>query len=741
MKKALIVLLILTDALHALSQDAQIRKLQQQLREHPQADTFRVNRLNQLSLLSVSPGMIDTLSAEALAISEKTSYEMGRGYALTGRARVVLQKGDKGGSLAISQQVVDIASKNNDHALLAYALLNVARAKQQTTENKQALAYALQAEASAQKTPDRALIANCQRTISSIYENSLSDYPRAMEWILKAEKTAEDAGSLNDMALAWSQMGALYTSLGDQPNSLSTYKKAFDANKKIGNAGLQSNLLNHIGERYRLLGKYPEALKAYQEGLSHQRAPYTIELNESNMADVYVRMNNLPLAFKYAFKSLYGAQKIGDVEGTAWIYGILGRAYLRLGKADSALYYGKKGLDAAKQTSTLEFMRDNCGVLTGAYAALGDFSNAYKYHTLYISYRDSMNNAEVSNRATLLKYNYDLAKKQAQITALNQEKKMQYYFLLGSLGVLTLIATIGIILFKSNRQKHKANMLLSKQKKVIEEQRDQTNRALNDLQLTQNQLVQREKMASLGELTAGIAHEIQNPLNFVNNFSEVTVELTSDLRAELKAGNSKEAIALADDIEQNLKKIHHHGRRADFIVKGMLQHSRSSTGERQLTDINVLADEFLKLSYHGLRAKDKAFNAEMVTDFDQSLSKVNVVPQDMGRVLLNLFNNAFYAVNQKKKTGEASYKPEVSVNTLRENGHAVIRVKDNGNGIPEPIKGKIMQPFFTTKPTGEGTGLGLSLSYDIVVKEHGGKIDVITKDGEFTEFIVTLPVN
>jgi two-component system, NtrC family, sensor kinase len=739
MKKALVFLLALFCAFEASAQDAEIRKLQRQLRDHPQADTSRVNRLNQLSLLSVSPGMVDTLSAEALAISQKTSYEIGRGYALIGRAKVILLKGDKAGSVAISQQAAEIARKNGDQVLLTYALMNLARAKQQTTENKQALAYALQAEASAQKTGNKILLAICQRSIASFYENSLSDHPRAMEWILRSEKTAEEANSLNDLAQAWSELAALYTALGDQASSLVYYKKAFEANKKIGNSALQSNLLNHIGERYRLLGKYPEALKAYQQGLTGVTAPYTIELNESNMADVYVRMNNLPMAFKYAFKSLHSAQKIGDIEGTAWIYGILGRAYLKLGKPDSALYYAKQGLFAAVQTGTLEFMRDNSGVLTGAYAATGDFSNAYKYHTLYISYRDSMNNAEVSNRATLLTYNYDLAKKQAQITALNQEKKMQYYFLLGSLGVLTLIATIGIILFKSNRQKHKANILLSKQKQLIEEQRDQTNKALNELQLTQRQLVQREKMASLGELTAGIAHEIQNPLNFVNNFSEVTVELSGDLKEEIKAGNSQEALAIAGDIEQNLKKIHHHGQRADFIVKGMLQHSRSSTGERQLTDINVLADEFFKLSYHGLRAKDKAFNAEMVTDFDQSLPKINVVPQDMGRVLLNLFNNAFYAVNQKKKTAGASYKPEVMVNTLRENGYIVVRVKDNGNGIPENIKDKIMQPFFTTKPAGEGTGLGLSLSYDIIVKEHGGKIDVITKDGEYTEFIVTLP--
>jgi len=200
-------------------------------------------------------------------------------------------------------------------------------------------------------------------------------------------------------------------------------------------------------------------------------------------------------------------------------------------------------------------------------------------------------------------------------------------------------------------------------------------------------------------------------------------------------------MAIATDLTQNLEKINHHGKRADFIVKGMLQHSRTGTGEKQLTNINVLADEFLRLSYHGLRAKDKNFNAELVTNFDESLPKVNVAQQDIGRVLLNLFNNAFYAVNQKQKTAGADYKPEVAVSTSIEKNNLVIKVKDNGSGIPDVIKDKIMQPFFTTKPTGEGTGLGLSLSYDIVVKGHGGTISVNTKENEFTEFTVSLPID
>ena len=287
------------------------------------------------------------------------------------------------------------------------------------------------------------------------------------------------------------------------------------------------------------------------------------------------------------------------------------------------------------------------------------------------------------------------------------------------------------------------SQMINEQKLVLErtvnERTAELKRSIAQLKNTQAQLIQSEKMASMGELTAGIAHEIQNPLNFVTNFSETGAEITNELKEILNKSDNSEAIALADELEDTLNKIRHHGKRADNIVRGMLQHSRTSTGERQPTDINMLADEFLRLSYHGLRARDKAFNANYETRFAPDLPKVKVIPQEMGRVLLNLFNNAFYAVYQKQKTADASYKPAVIVSTTMELHELVIRVHDNGTGMPEHVKAKIMQPFFTTKPTGEGTGLGLSITYDMIVKGYGGTIDVLTKEGEFTEFIIKLP--
>jgi signal transduction histidine kinase len=299
---------------------------------------------------------------------------------------------------------------------------------------------------------------------------------------------------------------------------------------------------------------------------------------------------------------------------------------------------------------------------------------------------------------------------------------------------------IAVILYRNNRQKQKANTYLEK--------------TLKELKSTQAQLIQSEKMASLGELTAGIAHEIQNPLNFVNNFSEINAELSEEILEAIEKGDLEEARALATDMKANQEKIREHGKRADSIVKGMLQHSRSSAGAKEPTNVSALADEYLRLSYHGMRAKDKSFNASIKTDFDPELPLVPVVAQDIGRVFLNLFNNAFYAVNERKKIEGDGYAPEVVVrcgwvnassaighlpSRIARDGSAIeITVRDNGNGIPESIKEKIFQPFFTTKPTGQGTGLGLSLSYDIV-KAHEGTMEASSKEGEGTIFTIRLP--
>ncbi|CAN5634566.1 hypothetical protein BH10BAC3_BH10BAC3_27580 [soil metagenome] len=323
-----------------------------------------------------------------------------------------------------------------------------------------------------------------------------------------------------------------------------------------------------------------------------------------------------------------------------------------------------------------------------------------------------------------------------------------YFYAISLLGIpLSVAIFLGYDFAQTNlslQQKLIENEILAIEKQQIlatqnETLEHQVEARTSELKASQNLLIQSEKMASLGELTAGIAHEIQNPLNFVNNFSEVSNELIDEMKEELQNNNKEDAIAIADDIKQNLEKINHHGKRADAIVKGMLQHSRSSSGVKEPTDINALCDEYLRLSYHGLRAKNKDFNADFKTDFDGSIGKINIVPQDIGRVLLNLYNNAFYAVTEKKKQQGENYEPTVSVSTKKTGEKVEIRVRDNGNGIPQNIVDKIFQPFFTTKPTGQGTGLGLSLSYDII-KAQGGEIKVENKEGEGSEFMIQLPI-
>jgi signal transduction histidine kinase/streptogramin lyase len=303
-------------------------------------------------------------------------------------------------------------------------------------------------------------------------------------------------------------------------------------------------------------------------------------------------------------------------------------------------------------------------------------------------------------------------------------------------GILIIVLVFSLDRFQRKR-------LLEKQRVMAKEielaQAKEIEKAYHKLKETQSQLIQSEKMASLGELTAGIAHEIQNPLNFVNNFSEVNTELLEEMNTELDKENFVEVKQIAKDILENEKKINFHGKRADGIVKGMLQHSRTSSGQNEPTDINKLADEYLRLAYHGLRAKDKSFNATMKTDYDETIGNVNIIPQDMGRVILNLITNAFYVVDEKKKSGIENYEPTVSVSTKKAGDTVQISIKDNGNGIPQKVLDKIFQPFFTTKPTGQGTGLGLSLSYDIV-KAHGGELLVETKEGKGSIFSIHLPI-
>ncbi|MGA9293691.1 MAG: tetratricopeptide repeat-containing sensor histidine kinase [Ignavibacteriaceae bacterium] len=443
-------------------------------------------------------------------------------------------------------------------------------------------------------------------------------------------------------------------------------------------------------------------------------------------------------AIKYFYKSKQSGIEHNNYTSLFRVYNDLTKLYLAQKNKDSSLYYALKGLETYK-TVYNNADGDNYYLLSESYGLNNLIDSSYKYRGLAIIAKDSANSKTIRNLEAFqtASLNENIRLEQLEKDRVARENRIRMIILLTGIAVFIFIA---LLLYRNNRNRKKANEILRKQKEEIEVQKKNAERTLGELKSTQAQLIHSEKMASLGELTAGIAHEIKNPLNFINNFSEVSSELIDEMKEELLNGNKEEVIAISDDLKQNLDKINHHGKRADSIVKGMLLHSRGTTGEKILTEINELLEQDVNLAYHGMRAQDKDFNITIEKDYDETLEKINVVPQDISRVFLNIINNACYAANEKKKKKNGGdFEPKLKVSTKNLNGKVEIRIGDNGNGIPKDIVDKIFQPFFTTKPTGEGTGLGLSLSYDIVTKVHGGELKVETKEGNGTTFIIQIP--
>jgi two-component system NtrC family sensor kinase len=455
------------------------------------------------------------------------------------------------------------------------------------------------------------------------------------------------------------------------------------------------------------------------------------------VGDIYQALGNYKLATEYFKSGVELSERDGDTYFRARLYNNLANLFDKLGKPDSCIYFAQEALQISQINKYLNYKLNSAKILARVYESQDKVDSVVKYLKMTMATTDSIFGQEKIRQFQTMGFIEEQRQQELNITKERYKNQIQLYTLLGTLGLFLVVA---LILYRNNIEKKRANMLLEKQKNEIDRQRSIAEKTLEELKSTQAQLIQSEKMASLGQLTAGIAHEIQNPLNFVNNFSEVNDELIQEMKDETDIYQIK---IIVSDIQQNNEKISLHGKRADAIVKGMLQHSRTSTGQKELADINALADEYLRLSYHGIRAKDKNFNVEIKTDFDGNIGKINVVPQDIGRVLLNLFNNAFYAVSERRASTSSagqSYEPVVSICTKKVDTKVEIRVKDNGNGIPQKVVDKIFQPFFTTKPTGQGTGLGLSLSYDII-KAHGGEIKVESKENEGSEFIIHLPIN
>ena len=584
------------------------------------------------------------------------------------------------------------------------------------------------------------------------------------------------------LAISYNWLGSyFYVTKGDNITGLEYYFKAIPLAEKSRDKRRISSVYFDIALVYFNLQNNEESVKNTRLGKenlpdkTHPLYDFMLVQYQDNMAQYFLIAKQPDSALYFAKGVIETANRLNGLIYNE--FSLIGAAYAQKGDQDMATVYFKKAntlkdlqsnsikltfynyyipfllannriheageqskelLILGKQNNNSNLKLAGAGFLRQVFDTLDQIDSAYYYSRMEASINELIYTQNNRNKIQALAFNEQVRGLEEEGKKVAYQNKIKQYLMLAGLGVFLLVA---VILFRNYRQKLRAN-------KVLE-------MTLTNLKATQSQLIQSEKMASLGELTAGIAHEIQNPLNFVNNFSEVNKELVDELQQELKTRKIDDAIAISNDIKDNEEKISHHGKRADAIVKGMLQHSKSSTGQKEPTDINTLADEYLRLAYHGFRAKDKSFNANLKTEFDESIGKINIIPQDMGRVILNLINNAFYAVDEKKKSPHPlkeseEYEPVVTVTTKRldsplgdrgkpDSDRVEIRVADNGNGIPQKVLDKIFQPFFTTKPTGQGTGLGLSLSYDIV-KAHGGELKVETKEGEGAEFIIQLPI-
>jgi two-component system, NtrC family, sensor kinase len=620
-----------------------------------------------------------------------------------------------------------------------------------------------------------------------------NNFPVALKLLLSAEQIAEKNNLPRENANAIHNIGLAYHGMREYSKAIIYLKRSILLYNALNEDGDFIISEIEVGDAFLEMNQLDSALYYFQLAYKHvveRKVNWPTQYILIGLGKIQDKKGNVQLGLDYLHQGLALAYAEENYISTTRFNIEVAKIFFRSKNYDSSLYYANKSLLEAQEGNYLSDIVNACNVLTGVYEKQNP-QKALQYTKLASATKDSIYNFEKTNAfKNIIDFDEQETKSAIESAKKDYENKLRQYVFLGGLVILFLIA---FILYRNNLREKKAKNQLQEKNNVIEQ-------TLTELKSTQSQLIQSEKMASLGELTAGIAHEIQNPLNFVNNFSDVNKDLLGEMNEEIEKGNLEEVKAIAKDVIDNEEKINHHGKRAESIVKGMLQHSRKSTGIKEATDINALADEYMRLSYHGLRAKDKLFNAEFIMDLDPTLPLVKVIPQDIGRVLLNLFNNAFWAVNEKQHSlnqkssdhknqidndqaegppksvsdlggrgkedgfelvtnhasptgrlagssdtqassnlqGSSSYQPIVTLSTKNLIDKIEIRIADNGLGIPPHIIDKIFQPFFTTKPTGQGTGLGLSLAYDII-KAHGGELNVKTDVGNGSEFIIQLP--
>lgn len=753
-------------------------------------DTARIANLNKLAEMLLKNNYYDSsmvYSSQAIEISDSllrlsavksNSLYQTRCKMLKAKAMANFSNGliynKPNDALDTLKSALKLAKETGNKSLEAAIYADIGNAYNSLSKDKAALVNHLRSVSLFRETGSKKELA-WQLNSVGITQRVLGNYGDALEYMMESLKISRSIGDSNTTIEALLAIGFTYAFVEMWDDALKFQAQALDIYREMNDSLGIARIYNDMGVTNMRAGKLEVALDQHKKALAirlKSKEHYYTFASFLYIGDLLEKLNRIPEAIQY-YESAFNYTKFSSFRVSQIDAGIsLGRAYQKSQDYDKALnmlalayevalemddrsfqaqaalfkakvYLAKENprlalfwlhnAEKAAAESSLVYLAEIYQSIGETYSKMGDFRNAYLNQLKYSRVKDSMdvaenlekitrlsNRLEFENKQALQNQNHEkeLILKQAEI---RREKVTRNFSLFGMFVAMVLM----IIAFIRFVEKQKLNKKLSE--------------TLSDLKSTQSQLIQREKMASLGELAAGISHEIQNPLNFVNNFSEVSRELISEVFEELSKGNQQDAMNILEDVKENLDKINHHGKRADSIIKGMLQHSRSSSGTKEPTDINALADEFLRLAYHGLRARDKSFNALMKTDFDQKLGKVNVIPQDMGRVILNLITNAFYAANEKRITGKENYQPTVQVSTRKTKDKVMVLVQDNGNGIPQHVLGKIFQPFFTTKPAGEGTGLGLSMSYDIVTKGHGGELTVETSEGLGTTFTIVIP--
>jgi two-component system, NtrC family, sensor kinase len=684
----------LQDELQTLSQSPNYAK-----------DTVYLNKANELAFLlaETNPDSAFPFLDNQIQLCRKANFKKGESNALKIYGNALQNKGDFSGSLGYYEEALKIAESLPSEELVPGILNNI-----------------------------------------GLVNYNLGNYAEALSRFYEAIKGSERTGNLYVKAAALNNIALIYYEQEKLEEAKTKYREMLEIYSKLGNQGRMILAYNNIGDVELKQNRPLEALKnltiAHSSALDLQ-SPEFIEMTARTLAGIYAALDSADNAERFYLQSIDIAREKGY--GVPYSHSLIGLAdlYFNQGKFQEALAYANEGLVQAQQMGQLMQLRNANELMAKILEKQGNFEAALDNYKLFKQYNDSINNTQGRRLATALESEYEFSKKTLEF----EKSSLRQRWLIFStvLGLITFLVILFLV-FRNKNKLNKAYNSLKEKNREIEHKNTVLENTLTQLKSTQQLLIQSEKMASLGELTAGIAHEIQNPLNFVNNFSELSMEMLDDINQEIDKGDYEEVKILTAELKGNLSRISNHGKRAGSIVKGMLEHSRKNEGKREMTDINQLADECLRLSFHGLRAKEKTFNADFKSELDPSLPQLAVVSQDIGRVLLNLVNNAFYActdqIGDSKVAGAAEIKPLVMISTQKTQKEIIITVKDNGPGIPESIKDKIFQPFFTTKPSGKGTGLGLSLSYDIV-KAHGGELKVESTVGSGTSFFIHLPIH